>query len=68
MKMNCNLRDSNVKAVQNMLISKGYSVGMCGADGYFGENTFEALKRFQSNNGLMVDGIVGINTWNRLFE
>lgn len=67
MKMDCSLKDDNVKAVQSMLIRKGYITGRCGADGYFGENTFEAVKRFQGDSGLMVDGIVGINTWNRLF-
>lgn len=68
MKINSRIKDNNVKAVQGMLISKGYSVGRCGADGYFGEDTFEAVKRFQSNNGLLVDGIVGRDTWSSLIN
>ena len=35
-------------------------------DGIFGPLTQEAVKEFQKNNGLTVDGIVGINTWTNL--
>ncbi|OAA85390.1 peptidoglycan recognition protein family protein [Clostridium coskatii] len=66
-KMNPGLEDSNVKAVQEKLMIRGYSVGRCGADGFFGGGTLEAVKSFQRDSGLAVDGIVGINTWNRLF-
>ncbi len=59
-------KDENVRLIQNKLIDKEYSIGSCGADGYFGEGTLEAVKRFQENNGLEVDGIVGVNTWGRL--
>ena len=37
------------------------------ATGYFGEKTDRALRRFQENNDLKVDGILGANTWERLF-
>ena len=64
---NPDLEDSNVKAVQSKLMSRGYSVGNCGADGFFGGGTLEAVKGFQRDSRLAVDGIVGVNTWNRLF-
>jgi len=67
-KINPNLRDNNVKIIQENLIENGYSVGSYGADGYFGTATFNAIKKFQRDNGLMVDGIVGKETWDRLFN
>ena len=36
--------------------------------GYFGPNTKEAVKRFQSRESLAVDGIAGPNTLARLDE
>lgn len=36
--------------------------------GTFGETTTKAVKEYQRNNGLVVDGIVGKNTWTRLFS
>ena len=35
-------------------------------DGIFGSLTEEAVKEFQANNGLTVDGIVGQKTWDKL--
>jgi len=37
------------------------------ADGIFGPITENAVKNFQSKNGLVVDGIVGKATWSKLF-
>lgn len=56
------------KNVQYMLITKGYSVGSYGADGIFGSATRTAVMNFQRNNGLTVDGIVGPNTFEKLFK
>jgi hypothetical protein len=52
--------------VQFKLSSLGYSCG--NADGCCGTKTVNAIKQFQSKNGLSVDGIVGKNTWNKLFN
>ncbi|NSJ92046.1 peptidoglycan-binding protein, partial [Coprococcus sp. MSK.21.13] len=60
--------DNNVKIIQENLMEKGYMVGSYEADGYFGTATFNAIKKFQRDNGLMVDGIVGKETWDRLFN
>lgn len=36
------------------------------ADGIFGPLTDEAVREFQEKNGLTVDGIVGLKTWDKL--
>lgn len=38
------------------------------ADGIFGANTEVAVKNYQRTNGLLVDGIVGRNTWRKLLN
>lgn len=45
-----------------MLIQLGYSCGKYGADDDFGSGTKIAVKAFQSDFGLDVDGIAGKNT------
>lgn len=57
---------SNVKALQALLIGYGYSCGKAGADGDFGTSTYSAVKKYQKNNGLTVDGVVGEKTWKKL--
>lgn len=37
-------------------------------DGVFGQNTSNAVRAFQRNNNISVDGIVGDTTWNALLE
>lgn len=56
------------KLVQYMLIIKGYSVGSYGADGIYGNDTINAIKSFQSKNSLVVDGLCGSNTFEKLFK
>jgi len=36
--------------------------------GVFGPKTNDAVRQFQRDNGLQVDGIVGKNTWKALLE
>lgn len=50
---------AEVKKLQQNLISLGYSCGSYGADGDFGVGTENAVKAFQRDNGLVVDGIYG---------
>ena len=57
-------RDSNghdVERLQITLNEIGY--GYLVVDGIFGSNTEEAVKQFQKDMSLEVDGIVGQNTW-----
>lgn len=44
-------------------------VGKCGlvVDGSFGSGTDGAVRDFQSKNGLSVDGVVGNQTWTKLY-
>ena len=48
-----------VRKLQENLINLGYDVGPDGADGDFGRNTYNAVKKFQQDHGLEVDGEVG---------
>lgn len=62
------LRGQAVKRVQEMLLHCGYEVGEAGADGVYGKETMRAVTRFQSDNSLHVDGVVGPSTWRELEE
>ena len=55
-----------VRAVQALLIMRGCSCGMWGADGEFGNATRAAVLAFQRRNGLAADGVVGPLTWAKL--
>lgn len=61
-------KGNDVKKAQQLLIAKGYSCGTAGADGDFGAGTYNAVKKFQADNGLEADGIVGANTWAALLK
>ena len=52
-----------VKQVQEKLLALGYSLGICGVDGDFGNATEAAVKQFQKDHGLVVDGVVGAKTY-----
>lgn len=54
-----------IKAMKVVLIDKGYK-SVSAVDGYFGTDTENAIKDFQKKNGLVVDGIVGLDTFNKL--
>ncbi|ENK1242183.1 peptidoglycan-binding protein [Clostridium sporogenes] len=56
------------KIIQQMLINIGYSVGSYASDGVFGDGTVTAIKAFQRDSNLSADGIVGKETWKKLFR
>ena len=58
------MRGEDVRELQSMLNAAGFDCGK--ADGIFGANTEAALKQFQKKNGLAVDGICGLASWNAL--
>jgi len=60
------MNGTDVTEVQTKLNQLGYNCGT--VDGWFGSLTDVAVRNFQSAKGLVVDGIVGINTWNALFN
>lgn len=62
-----NMQGEDVRLLQERLLELGYTeVGM--ADGSFGKLTEKAVRQYQQENGLTVDGIVGPVTWKKLFE
>jgi len=52
-----------VPTLQHLLRARGHSVTV---DGDFGPKTDAAVRTFQDDEGLAVDGIVGPNTWTAL--
>lgn len=56
-------RGPNVKLIQSLLSRIGYNPGA--VDGVFGQQTREAVREFQLDNGLEPDGVVGPLTWSR---
>ena len=55
-----------VLIAQDDLNTLGYST--YGLDGIYGNNTYNAVRRYQASRGLAVDGIIGCNTWRSLQE
>jgi len=53
---------AHVTLIQNALVSLGYPLPRFGVDGSFGDETQRAVKAFQEDVGITVDGIVGTNT------
>lgn len=51
------------KLIQEYLIAHGYSCGSAGADGKFGSKTEAAVRAYQKDHGLTIDGDVGPKTW-----
>lgn len=54
------------KELQTKLIRLGYDCGGFGADGKFGQATYESLVKFQNDNGLVADGLAGEKTFKAL--
>lgn len=55
-----------VRDIQQQLIKAGYRLPRYGADGVFGEETENAVMRFQRDHHLAVDGLVGQVTLTKL--
>ncbi len=55
-----------VVLAQTELMNRAYDLGSYGADGKFGAKTEAAVKLFQQDWGLTVDGIIGPVTWAKL--
>lgn len=53
--------DTEVKGLQGVLKGLGYSVTV---DGYYGENTKQAVIKYQKSKGLDADGVAGRSTMN----
>ena len=53
---------------QDMLMKLGYSIEVVAPTGYFGSLTLAAVKKFQTANSLTVDGVIGPQTWAKLFS
>ena len=53
------MEGSDVKALQELLLQLGYDLSRYGADGEFGSETEAAVKAFQKEEGLEVDGKYG---------
>lgn len=54
----------DVKALQRVLNAQGFNIGE--VDGDFGDQTKDALIKFQTKAGLTIDGEVGPQTWKAL--
>ena len=53
-------RGSPVQKVQQALVDLGYNLGAAGADGFYGQKTWDAVKQFKANEGL------GFERWEML--
>lgn len=58
------MKNDFVRVLQIILNARGYSCGT--VDGSFGPKTLSAVKLFQKNKSLAIDGHVGKETWSKL--
>jgi N-acetylmuramoyl-L-alanine amidase len=55
-----------VRALQQLLILRGYKLPNHGIDGDFGAETKTVVELFQKDENLTVDAVVGAATWKAL--
>ena len=60
-------RGDAVKKLQQALIDAGYKSYVRSADGIYGQWTYDAVRAYQKDVGLSVDGVAGRNTQNKLY-
>jgi peptidoglycan hydrolase-like protein with peptidoglycan-binding domain len=58
---------ADVKKLQQSLMDKGYDLGKTGADGKYGAITEAAVKKYQKDNKLTIDGLAGNETQGSIF-
>jgi N-acetylmuramoyl-L-alanine amidase len=66
--MEKNSSGGNVTDLQRRLKLLGYNLGHRGIDGIFGQQTEDAVKKFQQDRSLVVSGVVDQETWNELVD
>ncbi len=62
-KGNADVEGNGVRRAQYLLRQKGFDIQ---PDHIFGQATEDAVKQFQQSKNLVVDGIIGDQTWNAL--
>ena len=55
-----------VKQIQTNLVNSGYDIGPTGIDGKYGPRTEAAVRKYQKDKGIKVDGVVGPETMKAL--
>lgn len=61
-------KGNDVKALQRLLYTDGYSCGPCFDDGDFGECTERALREYQKVHKLEIDGVFGEQTFTEMWK
>ncbi|MFF4172373.1 peptidoglycan-binding protein [Streptomyces sp. NPDC001744] len=60
------INSTGFDVVETQCLLREHGIDPGAADGLYSERTKEAVKRFQKERRLVVDGIVGPNTWREL--
>ncbi len=60
--------NEETRAVQQIMIDEGYNLEPYGADSWYGDVTEAAIRKWQKDNMLQEDGIVGRETWEWIFD
>lgn len=58
-------RGPSVHILEEILVKLGYKINV---SQYFGKDTDKAVREFQLENNLVVDGLVGLKTWSKVIE
>jgi peptidoglycan hydrolase-like protein with peptidoglycan-binding domain len=58
------MNGADVTVLQALLVAHGYTLNA--VNGVFDASTDKAVRKYQEDNGLTVDGVVGPQTWAKL--